>query len=181
MREFETQRLKLRILREDDAEAIFYGWAADPQVTKYLTWHPHTKLEETKYIVGVWLEEYKKDNTYRWCIERKEDGELIGMIDVVGYYHGDPVIGYCMAVRYWNHGYMTEACKAVIQELFASGFDSIRIEAIDENIGSNKVIKFRFTEQKIKPISQMKPDEIAAINYYKLDKSTANDSKQMKG
>ena len=31
----ETERLILRPFREDDAEAMFNGWASDPEVTKY--------------------------------------------------------------------------------------------------------------------------------------------------
>ena len=41
MRELETERLRLRALRADDVQAIYDGWASDPEVTRYLTWNPH--------------------------------------------------------------------------------------------------------------------------------------------
>ena len=65
---------------------------------------------------------------------------LIGMIDVVGYHHGNPVIGYCSCRRYWGNGYMTEALGAVMKELAEDGFDTFVIEAADDNVASNKVI-----------------------------------------
>ena len=34
----ETERLRLRPFRLDDAEAMFAGWTGDDEVTKYLTW-----------------------------------------------------------------------------------------------------------------------------------------------
>lgn len=37
----ETDRLLLRPFSVDDAEAMFNGWASDPEVTKYLTWNTH--------------------------------------------------------------------------------------------------------------------------------------------
>ena len=40
MRELETERLRLRALRSDDVQAIFDGWASDPEVTRYLPWNP---------------------------------------------------------------------------------------------------------------------------------------------
>ena len=95
MREIETKRLFLRKLRSDDAESIFRNWASDSEVAKYVTWNVHKDINETKAILDMWLAEYDNDNCYRYGIENKADGELIGMIDVVGYYHENPVIGYC--------------------------------------------------------------------------------------
>lgn len=173
MRELETQRLKLRRITEDDIPAVFYGWAGDPEVTKYLKWSPHSDIGETRFVFSIWLSEYGKDDTYRWGIERKEDGVLMGMIDVVGYDDGTPVLGYCSAKKYWGNGYMTEACKAVVSELFEAGFNTILIDAVDENIGSNRVIEkcgFRFVKSETEPMSKMKPDEIVTINSYRIDK-----------
>lgn len=173
MRELETERLLLRYLRKDDDEAIFYGWSSDPEVTKYLTWAPHTDIEETRYVIDVWLGEYDKPDTYRYVIERKSDGAAMGMIDVVGYDNGAPVLGYCSGREYWGNGYMTEACRAVMDELFEAGFKTILIEAVDENIGSNRVIEkcgFRFVKSERKPVSSMKPNEIVTINSYRIDK-----------
>ena len=175
MRELETQRLKLRRITEDDIPAVFYGWASDPEVTKYLTWNPHRDIGETQFVFSIWLSEYGKDDTYRWGIERKEDGALMGMIDVVGYDDGAPVLGYCSAKKYWGSGYMTEACKAVIDALFDGGYETILIEAVEENIGSNRVIEkcgFKFVGKETKPASEMKPDEIMTINKYRIDKTS---------
>lgn len=117
MREIKTKRLFLRKLRSDDAESIFRNWASDSEVAKYVTWNVHKDINETKAILDMWLAEYDNDNCYRYGIENKADGELIGMIDVVGYHHGNPVIGYCSCRRYWGNGYMTEALGAVMKEL----------------------------------------------------------------
>lgn len=117
MREIETKRLLLRKLRSDDAESIFRNWASDSEVAKYVTWNVHKDINETKAILDMWLAEYYNDNCYRYGIENKADRELIGMIDVVGYHHGNPVIGYCSCRRYWGNGYMTEALGAVMKNL----------------------------------------------------------------
>ena len=122
--------------------------------------------------MDFWLEEYKKDNCYRYGIERLSDGALMGMIDVVGYHHGNPVIGYCSGRKYWGNGYMTEALGAVVQELFSEGYDTIRIEAAQENIGSNRVIQkagFEFVGSREAQISEIKP-VIMTINSYRLQK-----------
>jgi ribosomal-protein-alanine N-acetyltransferase len=148
MRELETERLRLRRIRYDDAERIYETWARDPEVTRYLTWQPHKSPEATRPIVERWVSDYDREDTFRWGIERKSDGALMGMIDVVDHRGGFPVLGYCSGKAYWNHGYMTEALKAVVEELFSAGFPKILIEAVKENIASNRVIEkagFAFT------------------------------------
>lgn len=170
MKELETERLLLRHIRRDDAQRIFTYWASDPEVTRYLTWQPHASVAVTEAIVERWLADYDKPDTYRYGIELRETGELIGMIDVVGYHHGNPVIGYCSGRPTWGRGYMTEALKALCTALFADGYPMIRIEAVRENVGSNRVIRkagFRFANSREQAMSEGKP-EIVTINSYYL-------------
>ena len=172
MREFETDRLRLRKFRETDAEAMFRNWASNPNVAKYVKWYAHENIEATKGYLGYILSQHEKPDTYIWGIERKSDGELIGSIDVVGYIDGFPELGYCSGESFWGNGYMTEACKAVIKELFTDGYNTIYIKAIKENIGSNRVIEksgFKFVEMKDEPVSDCKP-QIVSMNYYRIDK-----------
>ena len=170
MKNIETKRLKLRALTNDDTKSIFENWANDPEVTKYLTWNPHKSISETQAIVDYWINEYKNDNCYRYGIERKEDGRLIGMIDVVGYHHNNPVIGYCMGKKYWNLGYMTEALQAVVSELVSDGYNVIVVEAVKENIASNRAIiknGFEFVGSRETELSSIKP-QIVTINSYRF-------------
>ncbi|MBQ5656302.1 MAG: GNAT family N-acetyltransferase, partial [Bacteroidaceae bacterium] len=46
----ETSRLILRRAIRDDAEPMFRNWAADPEVTKYLTWPTYEKVETAYQI-----------------------------------------------------------------------------------------------------------------------------------
>ena len=137
----ETQRLVLRPFENDDYIKMFDNWASDDEVTKYLTWNTHKSMEESKNIVSIWLEQYSKEERINFAIELKENNELIGGIDVCGYIDGIPVIGYVLSRKYWNQGLMTEAFKEVIKLLFSLGYKKIRVDAMIENIGSNKVIQ----------------------------------------
>ena len=172
MRELKTERLLLRYITREDVPAIYEGWANDPEVARYVTWNAHEDISVTEKIKDFWLEENKKPDCYRYGIERLSDGALMGMIDVVGYHHGNPVIGYCSGRKYWGNGYMTEALKAVTEELFSDGYETIRIGAVKENIGSNRVIQkagFEFVGSREEQISEIKP-EIMTINSYHLKK-----------
>ncbi len=140
----ETQRLILRPFRVEDAEDMFFGWANDPEVTKYLTWNTHKNPEETKIVINKWIKEYEKPERLNFAIVLKSQDKLIGGIDVVGYLNGisgTPVIGYNLSREFWNNGYMTEACKCLIEYLISKEYSEIRIDAAAENTGSIRVIQ----------------------------------------
>lgn len=138
----ETGRLRLRPFRLDDAEAMFSRWASDDEVTKYLTWPTHTDVEQTRALLARWVAEYEQPERLNFAIELKEEGDrLIGGIDVVRYDEGTPVIGYNLSRAYWGRGIMTEACRRVLDYLFSQGFEAVKIDAIVENAGSNRVIQ----------------------------------------
>ena len=166
-----TERCILRKVRKEDAAPMFNNWANDPEVTKYLTWNPHENIEVTKKIIDSWLEEENNPKTFRFMITLKDSGELIGSIDVVRYIDDNPEIGYCLSRKYWNQGLMTEACKAFIGYLFNIGFKKIFINAVKENIGSNRVIEkcgFKFTHQQILEHQSSFKSEPVTINCYEL-------------
>ena len=67
---------------------------------------------------------------------------------------------------------MTEALKAVITELFSDGYETIVIEAMKDNIASNRVIEksgFEFVNCYKDMISEMKREEVV-FNSYRLRK-----------
>ena len=137
----ETDRLILRPFEMSDADEMFNGWASNPEVTKYLTWDTHKSIDETRYVLEMWIKEYEDPKRLNFAIVLKGEGRLIGGIDVVRYEDGMPVIGYNLSRTFWNNGYMTEACRCLLNYLFTHGYSAVRIDAIFENIGSNRVIR----------------------------------------
>ena len=116
----ETSRLILRRAFLEDAEPMFRNWASDPEVTKYLTWPPHSTVAVSEMVIASWLQEYETVSCYQWMIVPKELGEPIGSISVVR--QNDLVeeaeIGYCIGRPWWHKGVMSEALTAVIEYLF---------------------------------------------------------------
>ena len=169
----ETERLLLRKPKIEDVKPMFNNWASDPEVTKYLTWPAHENIEVTKRVVDCWLKEEKDPKTIRFVITLKDNSEPIGSIDVVGYIEDNPEIGYCLSRKYWNHGLMTEACKAFVKYIFSKGFNKVLIKAVVENIGSNRVIEkcgFKFTHKEYREHQSAFKAEPVTINCYELVK-----------
>ena len=58
-REIATERLTLRRFEIEDAENMFYNWANDPEVTKYITWKENDSGETTENILNKCIAKYK--------------------------------------------------------------------------------------------------------------------------
>ena len=143
-RELETERLLLRKISVNDAEAMYNNWASDDIVTKYVTWPTHQSVEDSKEILKMWESEYEQDNCYRWAIELKEEKKLIGDIDVcrISEVNETAEIGYCISRDYWNRGIVTEAAKKVVEYLLKeAGFYRIEAQHHLDNPASGKVMQ----------------------------------------
>ena len=66
--QLQTQRLILRRFAPEDAAAMYANWASDPEVTKYLTWPPHSSAELTGKLLALWIPQ--TTTTGRWSCGR---------------------------------------------------------------------------------------------------------------
>ena len=116
----ETERLVLRRFVNEDAVAMYKNWAADEEVTKYLTWPPHPNQEVSQKVVEDWVKAYDNESYYQWAIVLKEKGEPIGSIAVVHMNEDVSMvhIGYGIGKTWWHNGITSEALKAVMDFLF---------------------------------------------------------------
>jgi ribosomal-protein-alanine N-acetyltransferase len=108
----ETDRLILRPLTVDDAEAV-YVWASDERVTIFMPYQTYTGIPD----VRKWLTTLQSDNeTYNFGFVFKEHNLLIGSGDI-GYSMKENSwdFGYNIRFDYWNKGLATEAAKCMMK------------------------------------------------------------------
>ena len=75
-------------------------------------------------MLSNWIDEYEKPERLNFAIQRKMDGRKKRQ-----------------DIHYWNNGYVTEACKCLLKYLFNHGHKNVKIDAMVDNIGSNRVIQ----------------------------------------
>ena len=116
----ETDRTILRRFTVDDAESVFYNWASDDEVTKYLTWPTHQSIDVSRGYIDFCVKGYADLSFYQWGIELKDTQELIGNISVVKVI--DEIdsleLGWVIGRKYWGKGYTAEAALKMIDFLF---------------------------------------------------------------
>jgi ribosomal-protein-alanine N-acetyltransferase len=107
-----TSRLKLRPSATSDAEAIFEAYATDPRVTRYLSWRPHTALQDTLEFLTLCDRERAAGTDFAYVIEDREEGSILGMIEARVQEHAVE-FAYVLRRDRWGQGMMTEALSAL--------------------------------------------------------------------
>ncbi len=124
----ETERLTLRAMRVSDAPDMF-AYAHRPDVTMYLTWYPHNRIEETREYLTEVGRRYRTGDFYDWALICREDGHMIGTCGFTSFnYPSDSgEIGYVLNPAYQGRGLATEAVRAVMQ----FGFTELSLHRIE--------------------------------------------------
>lgn len=114
-----TDRLILRPFTVEDAQAMYDNWSSDEETTRYLSWHSHTSVAQTREYLAMRQAQYENDSYYGFCIVWKETGEPIGDISVVGLDEAtaSAEIGWVLSRAYWGRGIAPEAGRRVIDFL----------------------------------------------------------------
>ncbi len=138
-----SRRLILRPFVLDDAQALF-TWASDTEVTKYLRFPAHSHITDSRKVIQRWIDEAKKPPFFHWAIVERESKRVIGSIgiEILSPYDNRGEVGYCIAKKYWNQGFATEALRIVLEfALEIGGFHRIEACFSVKNPASGKVME----------------------------------------
>ena len=127
----ETERLLLRKFTEDDIEAL-YEILRDEEVNRFLPWYPLRSIEEAReFFEQRYAAEYAKPQAYAYAICLKDGGPSspsgpsshgsrpIGYIKVDMDDSHD--FGYGLRREFWHRGIVSEAAKAVVEQVKRDG------------------------------------------------------------
>lgn len=109
----DTERLVLRRPRARDAREIFARYAADPEVTKYLSWPTHRSPVDTRVFLRFSDTEWTRWGAGPYVIESRE-GHLLGSTGLSFETRHRAATGYVLARDAWGHGYATEALQTMV-------------------------------------------------------------------
>ncbi|MCI8427718.1 MAG: GNAT family N-acetyltransferase [Lachnospira sp.] len=137
--QLETERLILRKFTQTDIEAL-YMLLKDEKVNQFLPWYPMKTIEETKkFYEERYAAKYEQPQAYAYAICLKSNNYAIGYINVDMEEHHD--FGYGLHKDFWNRGIVTEAGKALIQQVKKDGMLYITATHDVKNPRSGRVMQ----------------------------------------
>jgi len=111
----QTERLRLREAVASDAAAVFAEYAADGEVTRYLSFPTHRGLDEAETFLeaSAAAREAGRSNTY--VITRRGEDALLGVFDLRVEAPFRLGFGYALARRHWGQGFMPEVLREAVR------------------------------------------------------------------
>ncbi|OMB94016.1 GNAT family acetyltransferase [Mycobacterium sp. NS-7484] len=107
-------RVRLRPPVVEDAEALYAEIASDGEVTRYLSWRPHSGVAETRRVITTL---FNVGDELTWLVEI--DGDVAGLCAFRRLQPYSVEVGYCLARSWWGRGLMSEAVSLMLAEVQA--------------------------------------------------------------
>lgn len=163
-----TERLILRKFTENDLNDI-YRIFSDVDVNRFLPWFPLRTIEEAKiFYIERYEKKYKQEKAYNYAICLRKNNRPIGYINVSMDESYD--FGYGLSKEFWSKGIVTEASKAVIQQLKTDGIPYITATHDVNNPRSGEVMKKLGMKYQYSYEEQWQPKDIlVTFRMYQLN------------
>lgn len=136
----ETERLILRPITLDDAEACF-SWGSDERVARFMCYPTAKDISETIAWIKTTLVD---EEEWNWAFVLKSENRVIGTggIGPNKFMDGYWGIGYNFHYDYWHKGYCTEAMRAIVDYAHNElGVNKICSDHAVDNPRSGKVME----------------------------------------
>jgi [ribosomal protein S5]-alanine N-acetyltransferase len=112
----ETERLLLRKPAAADADEIFRRYAADPEVTRYMSWPTHRSLADTQAFLAWSDEDWERWPAGSYLVfDHADRSRLLGGTGLSFQNPTLAVTGYVFARDAWGQGFATEALQAMVK------------------------------------------------------------------
>lgn len=109
----QTARLELRRPAPEDAHAIFTSYAADPEVTTYVGFPRHQRIDDTRAFLAFSDSQWNAWPAGPYLIRLRGSEAVIGSTGLMFESPLRAATGYVLARTAWGHGFATEALEAM--------------------------------------------------------------------
>ena len=157
----ETERLILRKFAADDIAAL-YRILGDREVNTFLPWFPLKSIEEARALFEArYAAAYEKERGYLYAVCLKEDDCPIGYVTAGT--EGGYDLGYGLRKEFWGRGIVTEAGRAVIDQVRRDGLPFITATHDVNNPRSGAVMRRLGMTYRYSYEEQWQPKDILAV------------------
>ncbi len=166
----ETKRLVLREMTDDDLEDFYEIFSAD-EVGRFIRKMSHADVE--RYFLK---KKQKPKNPHSFAVALKQNNKMIGTCGIkLNAETNVGTLSYVFNPRYWNNGFCTEACKAVIKYAFeVVGMDRIEADCFENNFGPIHILQdklnMRLDITKTREELNIFTHKITPFKFFAIDK-----------
>lgn len=144
MKDLETENLRIRKFKIEDAEDIYKNLATDRRLEDCLGYNVHQSVEQTRKMISSYIYEYEADELV-WALEEKQNNSVVGYINALEFSDFNKYcnIKFGIALKFIEKHYMEEALTRVLEYIFnEKDFNMVVSEFYD---GNKQVNDFKTT------------------------------------
>ena len=144
MKDLETENLKIRKFKIEDAEDIYKNLATDRRLEDCLGYNVHQSVEQTRKMISSYIYEYEADELV-WALEEKQSNSVVGYINALEFSNFNKYcnIKFGIELKFIEKHYMEEALIRVLKYIFnEKDFNMVVSEFCD---GNKQVNDFKTT------------------------------------
>jgi [ribosomal protein S5]-alanine N-acetyltransferase len=161
---FETERLLVRHLQDDDFEA-FHALCSDLEIARYMDNGEPLTAEQTRTWIKISQENYQKRGYGCFAITSRLDAQLLGFGGIGR--PAQPEITYAFKQSCWGQGLASE----FVRSLLATCFERWQLPRIEASIDSRNYASIRVVEKAGMAFVRSEMDENnQRILWYALDR-----------
>ena len=144
MKDLETENLRIRKFKIEDAEDIYKNLATDRRLEDCLGYNVHQSVEQTRKMISSYIYEYEADELV-WALEEKQNNSVVGYINALEFSNFNKYcnIKFGIELKFIEKHYMEEALTRVLEYIFnEKDFNMVVSEFCD---GNKQVNDFKTT------------------------------------
>lgn len=140
-----TERLELRKLREDDAEAVFEVFR-DPEVMRYWSSTPMKELDDALALILQTHDLAQSKTLYQWGIASRSTGGVAGTCTLfrLDFTHRRGEIGFALGRKHWGQGIASEA----VGRLIGLSFNELNLHRLEADVDPRNDRSLRLLERQ---------------------------------
>lgn len=142
--QLESERFILREVKEQDYISLFEIYS-DEDAVKYQPIYTMKTIEQSQKAVQAFLLGFKNKKFIRWCISKKENDTVVGLITLHDFNicNSHAEIGFMLNKSYWRQNTMGEVSPGIIK--FA--FEIIGLNRIEALIHPDNIASIKLSEK----------------------------------
>ena len=142
MKIFESERLIIRTLSNEDAD-LYFDMMSNKNVMRLIPSEVMTREESDAHLQVFLDSDYSISDTKVWAITLKGENEFIGLCAFLKNDENQDEIGYRLREKFWRRGFGTEITK----ELLNYGFNQMNMQKITADVNTVNLNSVKILEK----------------------------------
>ena len=138
MKPADNNNVRFRELRLADSDALYGQAFGHPEVSRFLQWDTHSRVEQTQALVEEMMGLHQREENFIWAAVGLEDDRLVGL-GSIKFIDSQPWIGFLVLATKQRQG-VGSAILSALETATLSEYQTVFAATEDQNLPSIQLL-----------------------------------------